>query len=233
MKKQSLPVLPWTWTWRALDGRPLRPLELFLSRKFSFVYLAVIWAIWFGWGLGPEHECIDLGARLKCVGGLWPEEVFSDPLKFLVGIIVAPWFHNSWEHILFVTMGFMIFVQSFEVRTGSIKTILLFFSTIALAGILVALVMNLGEVLWPDSNLIEQGMGRNWMGGSAGFFGIIGASTHQSKSRAIVPLLAIIFEVWNSIQSGNSPFTSSAHMVSLLYGYLAWGWWTGAWKAES
>ena len=232
---ERLPALPWTWPWCAVDGRPLRPLELLLSRKFSILYLAVIWVLWLGLVPGGKFDCIEFGGRLGCVGGLWPEEIISKPLKFLFSLVVAPWFHHDGgEHIFFVTcFGFMIFVQSFEVREGSVKTFLIFFTSIAFAGILVALAMNMGDMLWPDNEIINQGMGRSWIGGSAGFFGIIGASAHQSNSRWLVILIAVIFETWNYYTHGISTFTSVAHMMSMAYGFLIWGWWTGAWKTKS
>ena len=232
LAEDRLPALPWTWPWCAVDGRPLRPMELLLSRKFSILYLAVIWPLWLGYG--GDLECIDVGGTLGCIGALWPEEIISNPLKFLVSLVLAPWFHHSGgEHIFFVTLGFMLFMQSFEVREGSVKAALMFFSSVAVAGILVALSMNMGDVLWPNNDIINQGIGRNWKGGSAGFFGIIGASAHQSNSRWLVILIAVIFETWNYYTHGISTFTSVAHMMSMAYGFLIWGWWTGAWKTKS
>jgi hypothetical protein len=109
----------------------------------------------------------------------------------------------------------------------------MFFSSVAVAGILVALTLNMGDVLWPNNEIINQGIERNWKGGSVGFFGIIGASAHQSNSRWLVILIAVIFEAWNYYTHGISTFTSVAHMTSMAYGFLIWGWWIGAWKTES
>ena len=207
-------------------------MKLLLSRKFSIFYLVVIWAIWLGYE--GELECIDVGGTLGCVGALWPEEIITNPLKFLVSLVLAPWFHHGGgEHIFFVTLGFMLFMQSFEVREGSIKATLMFFGSVAAAGILVALTMNFGHMLWPNSEVINQGMWRNWKGGSVGFFGIIGASAHQSNTTWLVIVIAIIFEIWNYVSHGISTFTSVAHMASMAFGFIYWGWWTGAWKKES
>ena len=207
-------------------------MKLLLSRKFSIFYLVVIWAIWLGYE--GELECIDVGGTLGCVGALWPEEIITNPLKFLVSLVLAPWFHHGGgEHIFFVTLGFMLFMQSFEVREGSIKATLMFFGSVAAAGILVALTMNFGHMLWPNSEVINQGMWRNWKGGSVGFFGIIGASAHQSNTTWLVIVIAIIFEIWNYVSHGISTFTSVAHMTSMAFGFIYWGWWTGAWKKES
>jgi len=205
----------------------MRPLELFMSRKFSYGYIAIIWAIWLGHGVGPLDNCVELGGGLSCTGGIWPKDILRSPLRFISAILIGPIFHNSTEHILFITGTFLWLVQSFEVRVGAIRTFILFLICTAIAATLVSAGMVIAGHFWPkDPNLIS-GFSRTWMGGSAGLFGIIGASSHQSRRIWVVPAIAITFETWNHFLHGTSMFTSIGHMVAMTAGFLIWGWWIG------
>jgi len=223
---EKLPWLPWTWPWCTLQGRPMRPLELFVSRKFSYGYLAIIWAIWLGHGVGPLDNCVELGGGLSCTGAIWPTDIYRSPLRYISALLIGPIFHNSSEHIIFVTVTFFWLVQSFEIREGAVRTLILFLVCTAIAATLVSIVMITAGHFWPDDPLLASGLSRAWMGGSGGLFGIIGASSHQSRRRWLVPAIAVTFEFWNHFSHGTSIFTSSGHMVALAGGFLIWGWWT-------
>ena len=220
-------VFPWSWPWCDINGKRLRPYQIFLSRKFSFNYLIIIWIIWIFVGNGPEKTCDYTNDMISCIGGLWPTGLFDAPLHFFTSLVIAPIFHNSNEHIIFVSVGLMIFVQSFELRQGLLQTYFLFMLFTSITAITMAVIMNTLEIFLPGSQLLASGLSRNWMGGSAGFYGIIGASAHQTKNKWVVPSIAIGFESWNHFLHGISIFTSSAHMISLISGFIIWGYWTG------
>lgn len=126
---------------------------------------------------------------------------------------------------MFVTISFLIFVQSFEAREGAIRTYILLMLCLSIAAITVSATMIIGELFAPNSELLSYGFARNWSGGSAGFFGIIGASAHQTRKVWLVPSIAVGFEMWNHFFNDIGILTSSAHMVSLMVGYLLWGYW--------
>lgn len=178
-------------------------------------------------GSGPEKDCNYTNEMISCIGGLWPAGLIDAPLHFFTSLLIAPIYHNSNEHIIFVSVGFMLFVQSFELRQGSVQTYFLFMLFTSITALAMAVAMNSAELFWPESELLATGFSRNWMGGSAGFYGIIGASAHQTKKMWVIPTIAIAFEYWNHFLHGISIFTSSAHMISLISGFIIWGYWTG------
>ena len=224
---EKLPWLPWSWPWCALEGRPMRPWELFMSRKFAYGYLGIIWGIWLGHGVGPLDNCVDRGGGLSGTGGIWPEDLYRAPLRFFASLLIGPIFHNSSEHILFITGTFFWLVQSFEVRAGAVRTLILFFIGTAIAATLVSIGMVVAVQIWPEDPVLTEGLARAWMGGSGGLFCIIGASSHQSRRRWLVPAIAVTFESWNYFLHGTSLFTSMGHMVAMTAGFLIWGWWIG------
>lgn len=225
MSDPAKPLIPWSWPWRDKQGEPLRPLQLFLNRKFTLSYIGIVWLIWLLPSLGPEHNCYIPDSGFDCSGGLWPSDLVNAPLTFLTTMSVMFLYHNTLVHILFVTTGFIIFVQSFETRENALSTLSVFLATTFIAAILVSLGMNLGSTIWPKSELLSAGMGRNWMGGSAGFYGVIGAAAHHSRIVWFVPLLIAIFEVWNHLGNDISLFTSMAHMIAMAAGFIIWSRW--------
>lgn len=122
-------------------------------------------------------------------------------------------------------MSFLVFVQSFEVREGAIRTYILFMICLSVAAIGVSIGMHIGELIYPDSEFLRGGFARNWNGGSAGFFGLIGASSHQVRKVWMVPTIAVAFEMWNHFFNGIGALTSAAHMLSMTVGFLLWGYW--------
>ena len=227
VNKENKTLFPWSWPWRDSTGKVLKPYQAFLSRKFAYTYLIIIWLIWLTLGRGPEYGCHIAGGGLYCIGGIWPADIVNAPLHFFSSLLIAPIFHNSNEHIIFVTFGFLLFVQSFETRLGALRTYFLFMLFTCIAALIMATLMNISDFIWPESELLAEGFSRNWMGGSAGFYGIIGASSHQSKNVWVIPAIAIGFESWNHFLHGISFFTSSAHMISLFCGFFIWGYWSG------
>ncbi|MDG1541826.1 MAG: hypothetical protein P8Q39_03180 [Candidatus Thalassarchaeaceae archaeon] len=225
MSKDKPPLFPWSWPWCSSTGVPLRPLKLFLSRKFTFSYIILIWVFWLSDITGPANDCYITGGGFSCINGIWPSDLVDSPIRFFASLLIIPFFHNDPTHIVFVTLGFLVFVQSFEVREGTIRTYILFMICLSATAVVVSAGMHIGELIYPDSDFLRSGFARNWNGGSAGFFGIIGASSHQTRKVWMVPAIAIIFETWNHFINGISALTSTAHMVSMTVGFLLWGYW--------
>ncbi len=225
MSGGKIPFFPWSWPWCDSNGLPLRPLELFLSRKFTFSYLILIWIFWLSDMTGPPNNCHITGGGYSCIAGIWPSDLVDAPVRFFTSLLVIPFFHHDTPHIIFVTMSFLVFVQSFEAREGAIRTYVLFMICLSLTAIGVSIGMHIGELIYPDSEFIRSGFARNWNGGSAGMFGIIGASSHQARKAWLVPTIAIVFEMWNHFINGIGTLTSTAHMMSMTVGFLLWGYW--------
>ena len=225
MSGGKISFFPWSWPWCDSNGLPLRPLELFLSRKFTFSYLILIWVFWLSDMTGPPNDCYITGGGYSCITGIWPGDLVDAPIRFFTSLLVIPFFHHDTPHIMFVTMSFLVFVQSFEAREGAIRTYVLFMICLSLTAIGVSIGMHIGELIYPDSEFIRSGFARNWNGGSAGMFGIIGASSHQARKAWLVPTIAIVFEMWNHFINGIGTLTSTAHMMSMTVGFLLWGYW--------
>ena len=225
MSGGKIPFFPWSWPWCDSNGLPLRPLELFLSRKFTFSYLILIWVFWLSDMTGPPNDCYITGGGYSCIAGIWPGDLVDAPIRFFTSLLIIPFFHHDTPHIMFVTMSFLVFVQSFEAREGAIRTYVLFMICLSLTAIGVSIGMHIGELIYPDSEFIRSGFARNWNGGSAGMFGIIGASSHQARKAWLVPTIAIVFEMWNHFINGIGTLTSTAHMMSMTVGFLLWGYW--------
>ncbi len=206
-RETLLPLyLPWT------DGerRVLGPLEFLHSRCFSLAYITSIILIphFFGFSYW---------------GAITPSKLFTAPHEYLLSFITVPFVHYGTEHITQVTITFIIFCQSFEIRAGSKETAILFFSTIAFTGLAMGLFINVGNWLSSDTELFTQAFGRSWMGGSIGFFGILGAMSHYSREKWLVPVILVLFETWNHYENGMNEYINIGHLCSALFGFVIWG----------
>ena len=209
------PLIPVLWPWRGQNGKLLRPYEILSTRTFSLAYISGIILIWYFLGFGHW---------LARYGGIWPDKMFTATHEYLLSFITSPFFHADPPHIFYVVTTFIVFCQSFEARAGSKETATLFFSTIAFTGLTIGLFMNVGNWLWPDTELFSSPMERVWIGGSVGFMGILGAMSHQSRVKWLVPSIIVLFEIWNRYGNGISGYITLGHFSSALFGFLAWGW---------
>ena len=83
--------------------------------------------------------------------------------------------------------------------------------------------MNLGHLLSPENELFSDAMNRCWMGGSVGMMGVIGALSHYSRKKWIVPLIVVLFEFWNRYENGMNEYITFGHLTSAFFGFLIWG----------
>lgn len=204
------PLLPVYWPWTDGQRRLLSPQEFLRSRSFSIVYIASIILIphFFGFSYW---------------GAITPSKLFTAPHEYLLSFITVPFVHYGTEHITQVAITFAVFCQSFESRAGSKETAILFFSTIAFTGLAMGLFINVGNWFSPDTELFTHAMERSWMGGSIGFFGILGALSHYSREKWLVPAIIVSFETWNRYENGMNEYITIGHLCSALFGFVIWG----------
>ena len=204
------PLLPLYFPWADAERHILSPREFLRSRSFSLVYITSIILIphFFGFSYW---------------GAITPSKLFSAPHEYLLSFITVPFVHYGTEHITQVAITFIVFCQSFESRAGSKETAILFFSTIAFTGLAMGLFINVGSSLSPETELFSQAMSRSWMGGSIGFFGILGAMSHYSRKKWLIPVILVSFEFWNHVENGMNEYINIGHLCSALFGFVIWG----------
>lgn len=216
--KLNLPLIPIVLPWKDSEGETLKLLQIYLSRFFTYTFLIIIWFIWYFLGDMSTTSCITPNEKIGCSAAIWHTNI-SNPIKYISSFFTAPFFYNSTQHIRFTTISFLIFVQSFEAKAGTIKTILIFLITITSIGFIGGIVSNLGVLIFPNLEIFSYMLGRGWMGASSGFMGIIGAMSHYSKFKPLLPIIVILFESWNLLINGISLSISITHVISCLYGY--------------
>ena len=204
------PLLPLYFPWTDGEHRALSLRDFLFSRSFSIVYITSIILIPYFFGFSRW-------------GAITPSKLFSEPHEYLLSFFTVPFVHYGTEHITQVTIAFIIFCQSFENRAGSKETAILFFATIAFTGLAMGLFTNVGNSLSPGTELFSHAMGRSWMGGSIGFFGIIGAMSHYSRKKWLIPVILVSFEYWNHFENGMNEYINMGHLCSALFGFVAWG----------
>ena len=219
------PILPLFWPWTDAERRVLSAKEFIRSRSFSLIYLIGIITIWatLGFGHWGSLRCDTLGEQLACSSAIWPNKLIDAPHEYLLSFFTSPWFHNDFSHIIFIIISFIIFIQSFEAKAGSKSTAILFFGTIAFTSIVAGIIFNSGAYFWPDNEIFTHPMSRSWMGGSIGLMGIIGALSHQSRWKWLIPIILLSFEYWNSEYNGISEYITWGHLSSALFGFVVWG----------
>ena len=221
------PLIPLLFPFCDDKGKFLRPYDLFNSRKFCFTYLLIVLSIWYflGFGHWGGRRCETLIEQLSCSSSIWPKKLFSSPLEYFTSFFTSPFFHNDPPHLKLVLYGFLVFSQSFEARTDSKSTMILFFSSITFTGILMGLIMNIGNFFDSDSEFFLGALNRSFMGGSVGMFGLLGGLSHFSRNKWFIPILVMSFEIWNRYENGMNIYISMGHLSSFLFGFFAWGYW--------
>ena len=215
------PINPLLWPWKDTKRENLTLNDFLISRKFTLLFLFMNWIFVLTLGYGSTRNCSDTWQKeMMCNAAMYANKIFTEPNEFILSWFTGVWFNNGLDHIIYVTCGLLLFVQSFEMRMGTKNTLFLFFSGTAVVSTICAIVINYGYVVDPSNEIFSHGMDRNWMGGSVGIFSILGAILHCSKRPLALLIPVLLFEIWNG-QTNISIQTSSAHMLSLLYGYAA------------
>ena len=222
---QEDPILPLYWPWTNTERRVLGIREFLRSRSFSLIYLSGIIAIWapLGFGHWGSLRCETLGEQLACSSAIWPNKLVDAPHEFILSFFTSPRFHNDYPHIKFMIISFVIFTQSFEAKAGSKATAAIFFGTLACSAIVAAIIFNTGSHFWPDNDTFVHPMTRSWMGGSIGLMGILGALSHHSRWKWLIPAILLTFEYWNREYNGISEYITWGHLSSAIFGFVIWG----------
>ena len=63
----------------------------------------------------------------------------------------------------------------------------------------------------------------SWMGGSIGLMGILGALSHHSRWKWLIPAILLTFEYWNREYNGISEYITWGHLSSAIFGFVIWG----------
>ncbi len=214
------PIIPLLLPWKDARGNFINPKKWMFTLPFTVSYILLIWSFFIILGFGSTWNCNnDWQRRIICDSAIYASEIYTSPSEFVRSWFTAPWFMNGWDHIAYCTGGFLIFVQSYEKLAGTMKSLIVFFSGIAVVSTICAIIIVIGYYIDPSSAFFETGMRRNWMGGSVGFFAIIGALLHEGRKPWLLLFPVIIFEIWNG-QTNISLHTSSSHMLAIIYGFI-------------
>jgi hypothetical protein len=228
IKKSTDQLIPYQWFWTDIFGRRMSFIDIIKSRKFTFLYLAIIWGIIgiLGFASTQIDNC-DKSWQLafSCDQAIWMIKMIDQPLIFARSLITAAFFHNGLDHILFVSIFGMLFpVQSFEVQHGWKPTAIIFLSTYVFIGIYSGLLFNIGIAYWPNNEFFIFGFERSWLGGSVGFYALIGAMAFQSRKKWVLIFLTACFEVINLTVIGIDVHITFIHIHCTFYGFFM-SWW--------
>lgn len=219
--------MPFLWPWKGLHKENLSFSETLKSRTFTFGYLLIIWILVWLLDFGSTRNCGPTWQlQFICDQSVWMNKIYSEPFNYFLSFFTATFFHNGLDHILFVTVvGFLIIVQAFEVRNGTLPAIIIFFTSMVFICTLMGFLINWGFTHWPEISFFDLGMKRSWMGGSAGAFGVFGALSHNSRQRWITFIIIGIFETINLTFYGINLQISVIHTLCAIYGFTVWGIW--------
>ena len=212
--------------WRDPTGRFLNPLEILQSRRFTIVYLVIVWSYVVLIDEAVEGSLFyDLRIISEQIARMDSNELISNPLIFLFSLFISPFAHWDAVHAMYVTAGIMFFLQSFEAHNNWKMAAIIFIGTSALTSLLMAIFYNIGFTINPDNELFSYVMSRSFRGGSIGMFGALGALAYHAKKPHFPLILVFLFEVWNYSSYGTDAAISIGHASSTLIGLISWRWW--------
>lgn len=215
-------LIPYQWFWTNVYGERMGFVEWAKSRPFTIIYLVIVWSIIGVLGFASTRNCEETWQMaFACERAIWMIKIVTEPLNYVMSWFTAPFFHNGLDHILFVSIfGFLMPVQSFEVQNGTKSTVIIFFVSYIFVGIFFGTLFNVGIAYWPDNEFFQFGFVRNWMGGSVGFYALIGALAYTSRKQWFLLLLIGCFEVINLTVIGIDVHISFIHVMSATSGFL-------------
>ncbi len=212
--------------WRDASGNLLNPMEIIQTRRFTIFYLAIVWFYVLLIDEAIEGSVFyNLRLISEDIARMNPNELTSNPLIFLLSLLISPFAHWDTVHAMYVTAGIMFFLQSFEAHNNWKSAAIIFIGTSALTSIFMAIFYNVGFILNPDIELFSYVMSRSFRGGSIGMFGALGALAYHAKKPQFPLILVFLFEVWNYNSYGTDAAISIGHASSTLIGLLVWRLW--------
>lgn len=221
-KHTNQQLIPYQWFWTNVYGERMGFAEWAKSRPFTILYLIIVWSIIGALGFASTRNCEDTWQlAFACDRAIWMIKMVSEPLNYIMSWFTAPFFHNGLDHVLFVSIfGFLMPVQSFEVQNGTKSTLIIFFVSYIFVGVFFGIFFNVGLAYWPNVEFFSFGFERNWMGGSVGFYALIGALAFTSRKQWFLLLLIGCFEVINLTVIGIDVHISFIHVMSATSGFL-------------
>ena len=216
-------IFPFIWPWKGGDSRSLTFGKWIHSRRFSLVYLVLVWTIVgvLGFASTRARDCSaswEMG--IYCEYAFWVKNLVESPLVFIRNLFTTPFLHNGLDHILFVSViGFLLIVQSHEFKFGWKKTALIFLSSYVTVAPFFAVFYTVGIDMFPESEFMQFAFARNWMGGSIGMFQVYGALAVKSRKPFIMLGVPFLFEALNLLALGIDLHISLMHIMSTLLGY--------------
>lgn len=220
-KHTSEQLIPYQWFWTNAYGERMGFSEWLKSRPFTIIYLLIVWSIIAALGFASTRNCDDTWQlAFACDRAIWLGKMITEPINYFFSWFTTPFFHNGLDHILFVSIfGFLLPIQSFEVQHGSKATTIIFFVSYIVIGIFFGSLFNFGITYWPDSEFFQFGFERNWMGGSVGFYAMIGALAYCSRKQWVLIALVTLFETINLTVIGIDIHISFVHAIALTSGF--------------
>ena len=226
--KTSKNLLGFVAPWKDASGNILNPIEIILTRRFTILYLTILWIYVIFIDEAIEGSAYyNLRTIAEDIARMDPNELTSNPLVFFLSLIISPFAHWDTVHAMYVTAGIMFFLQSFEAHNNWKSAGFIFIGTSVLTSILMAIFYNIGFSINPDIELFSNVMSRSFRGGSIGMFGALGALAFHAKKPQFPLILVFLFEVWNYTSYGTDAAISIGHATSTLIGLLIWRWWKG------
>lgn len=215
-------LLPFCLPWTVEEASGPKGRAILRSRKFSAFYLLVIWFLPAVFGFASNYDCnSSWQLSFLCDQAVWPGKLVTDTFVFIKSLFTSIWIHNGILHLLFVTIiGFLLIVQSFEMQFGWRRTIIIFFATHIIISFVFVIVFSTGKTYWPTEDFFVFGFERNWMGGSVGFYGILGALAFANKRPWFLALVVVGFESVNHFILGTSIHIGLIHISSFSFGVL-------------
>lgn len=228
LKKVSDRWFPYQWPWTDRYDRRMNFKDWLLSRKFTITYLITIWFIAMYIGFGSTLRCAESWQlSFICEHVMWMIQFKTDIWAFIRSFFTAPYFHNGVDHIWFVTLfGFTLTVQAFETQHGAKAAFFYFTTTYIFVGLMTGPLFNYGLEIWPDVHFFYYAFERNWMGGSAGAFSMMGGLTYFSGKRWAIPSIIISFEILNLTVIGNNVYITFIHSSAAVWGFFISYLWT-------
>lgn len=215
VRHRLAPYLPWTDAtgrrWRGWSRMPL-------MAPFAFIYMAVSWVLFVP---AAEQRNGKYWIDEEAVGHLLYHvpDLSQDFPKAMRSLLTAPWLNHDSLQLVYVTALLLMFGVVFEIREGTLRTVMVFFGTTffsAVAG--GAILHGIYPELW-DTLALENAWQRSWSGGSVGCFGLMGALAGHARRPILLLSIFVLWEAflwWVNLRN----YTSVFHLSALAAGFV-------------
>lgn len=146
-------------------------------------------------------------------------DLSADVRRGLAALFTAPWLNAGPLQLVYVTVLLLVFGAPVESREGTLRAGAVFFGTSAIAAVVAGTLLHIIYPAFLDTPTLASAWTRAWVGGSAGCFGLIGATAARSQRLGTFLGLAVLWEmnVWYwRLQN----YTPMFHFAALATGFL-------------